>query len=251
MEAYIGGITSVSYADWPGKRCMTIFMSGCDFKCPFCNVKNYLDFKQEHQTDLMLIKNSMLENKKFIDGVLFTGGEPSLQRQAVLILARMAKQNGLLVGIETNGAKPETLKSLMLENLVDFIAVDVKCPIGLEIEEVTKSKTFFRSTEKLLASIKDTLKYLEEIQNKVQIEIRTTIVPTLVYTKEDLLKIAEAIKYIKCTWVLQQFRNNVPLVDEKYNPIEPPSKEFLENMAEMMKKQWPGLNIAVRVQNVD
>jgi len=113
MQVYVGGIIPLSTVDWPANVCTVIFFAGCDFKCCYCYNKDFIDFKEEFLKDLKDIKKEIIKNSGFIDAVLFSGGEACLQRQALLTLARFTKKLGLKVGIETNGSKPYSIKSLI------------------------------------------------------------------------------------------------------------------------------------------
>ncbi len=247
MQAYIGGTVPLSAVGWSTNGCIAIFFSGCDFKCGYCHNKEFVGFDDEFLKDLKDIKKEILENS--IDSVIFSGGEPCLQRQALLALARFAKKQGLKVGIETNGSKPNSIKSLINENLLDFIALDMKAPLKKEIfEKVTQSKTFFRATEDIIESIKQTLGILKENQDKIQIEIRTTIVPGLIFRKEDVLEIAKDIYGLNCRWVLQPFKSNKGTLDQKMNNIKSPTKKFLEDLKKLCQKKYSNLRMNIKVQ---
>ncbi len=247
MQAYVGGIVPLSTVDWSANVCTVIFFSGCDFKCCYCYNKNFIDFKEEFLKDLNDIKKEITKNSGFIDAVLFSGGEACLQRQALLTLARFTKKLGLKVGIETNGSKPYSIRSLINENLLDFIALDIKAPFKKEIfERVTQSGTFFKRPEDVIKDIKQTLKILKRNQDKIQIELRTTVVPGVIFRKQDILEIAEEINGLNCRWVLQPFISNKGTLDLKMNSIESPTKKFLENLKKECQKKYSKLRIDIK-----
>ncbi len=247
MQAYVGGIVPLSTVDWSANVCTVIFFSGCDFKCCYCYNKNFIDFKEEFLKDLNDIKKEITKNSDFIDAVLFSGGEACLQRQALLTLARFTKKLGLKVGIETNGSKPYSIRSLINENLLDFIALDIKAPFKKEIfERVTQSGTFFKRPEDVIKDIKQTLKILKRNQDKIQIELRTTVVPGVIFRKQDILEIAEEINGLNCRWVLQPFISNKGTLDPKMNSIESPTKKFLENLKKECQKKYSKLRIDIK-----
>jgi len=248
MQAYIGGIIPISTVDWPRNICTVIFFAGCDFKCPYCYNSNIVDFKEDFLKDLKEVKAEIRKNIGFIDGILFSGGEPCLQPTALFNLAEYAKHFGLKIGIETNGSKPYVIKKLLKENLLDFIGMDIKAPLKPKIfEKITQSKTFFKTTEEVLISIKQSLRILKENENKIEIEIRTTVVPSLIYKKEDILEIAKLIKDLHCRWVLQQFRPDLGQpINPNFKNIDSPSKKFLENLKEFCLKKYPNLRIEIK-----
>ncbi|PIN76423.1 anaerobic ribonucleoside-triphosphate reductase activating protein, partial [Candidatus Woesearchaeota archaeon CG10_big_fil_rev_8_21_14_0_10_47_5] len=129
MEAYIGGVIPVSTVDWPGMLCSVVFLAGCDFRCPYCQNAGIIGFESKHLQRLSDIKKKLSDGRGFVDAVLFSGGEASLQRQALNNLACFAKQMGMKTGIETNGSRPFVIKSLIEDRLLDFVALDVKAPL--------------------------------------------------------------------------------------------------------------------------
>ena len=248
MQAFIGGIIPISTVDWPRNICTVIFFAGCDFKCPYCYNSNIVEFKDDFLRDLKDVKNEIRKNLGFIDGVLFSGGEACLQPTALMELATYVKRYQLKVGIETNGSKPFVIRKLLGYNLLDFVGMDMKAPLSEDIfEKVTQSKTFFKTTKEVLVSLKETLKLLKKYENKIEIEIRTTIVPSLMYKKEDVLSIASEIKDIHGRWVLQQFRPNLgELINPNLKHISSPSKKFLQNLKEFCLKKYANLRIDIK-----
>ncbi len=123
----LGGIQKSSLIDYPGRVSCVLFLSGCNFDCPFCHNPDLAtgcarcpEFEQEERLF------SFLERRKhFLDGVVISGGEPTLQRD-LEALCRRIKQMGYAVKLDTNGSRPQVLKRLLDRNLVDYIAMDVK-----------------------------------------------------------------------------------------------------------------------------
>jgi len=251
MQAYIGGIVSMSTVDWPKNICTVIFFAGCDFNCPYCQNSEIIKFNEDNLKDLKEIKKEIKKNIDFIDAVLFSGGEASLQKMALLEIGKFAKKRGLKVGIETNGTKPETLEYLISEGVLDFIGLDIKAPLTDKelFEKATKSKTFFKTTKEVISNLIETMDILKKNQDRIEIELRTTIVPRLIFRKEDILKIAKTIhdSGINCRWSLQQFRSDFgSVLDPMYQDIENPNKRFIEQLKEHCLKTYPNLRIDIR-----
>lgn len=248
MHAYIGGTVPMSTIDWPKNICTVIFFAGCDFKCPYCQNPNLIDFREELQKDLREVKEEIKKNKSFIDAVLFSGGEACLQRSAVVELASYAKSLGLKVGIETNGSKPEVLMTLMKSDLLDFVGLDIKCPMQPDMfNKVTRSGTFFKNPETVIDNVARSLRLLSKSRNNIDFEIRTTIVPGLIYKVEDLQDIAKSIQDIECTWVLQQFRSDFGnILDPILINIKPPTKAYIENLRREILKEHPRMHIEIK-----
>lgn len=247
MQGYIANITK-SFVDWSEKESIVLFFAGCDFRCPYCFVSNILDFKEEYLKELREVKQLIKELALSSDTIYFTGGEPCLQKPVLVELSKFSKQLGLKTGLQTNGSNPKVIKSLLQMNLLDYISVDVKSPFDSEVfEKSTKSKTFFKPTEDIISSIKETLNILK--QNKeIVIDIRTAIVPSVMFNKEYLLRIASEVKSINCRWILQQYQPSLgKLVNKNLAGINPPTYSFLQNLQSACLKVYPTLNIEIKM----
>ncbi|MBW3015418.1 anaerobic ribonucleoside-triphosphate reductase activating protein [Candidatus Woesearchaeota archaeon] len=248
MEAYIAGTVPMSTVDWPGNISLVIFFAGCDFKCSYCYNSKLVEFKQEFKKPIKELKEEIKKSLGFIDAVLFSGGECCLQLQALKELAKFTKSMELKVGIETNGTRPGVVRHLINERLIDFIGLDLKAPFEpILFENVTKSKTFFKTTEEVIDNIKETVEILKKNTNKLEIEIRTTVVPTLVHTKEHLELIGKEIQGLICTWSLQQFRpEEGKMIDKSLEKVKPPKRSELEYYKEHLERKFPYLSIKVK-----
>lgn len=242
MQAYISALAPKSEG---AEMCLYIFFSGCDFNCPSCSNSGLLDTLQEHLVDIKEIKKEIKSQANFLKKVVFTGGEPCLQRLALLDLARFCKKLNLAVVLDTNGSKPETVDSLLKDSLVDSIILDIKTPFEEAVfEKATKSKTFFIQPLQILEDINKTLKLLESYQEKVDIEIVTLVVPNILYRKEDLIAIGEVIGDLRCRWILKPF-DNADVGDKRFSGIQPPSDSFMNDLLDVLQKEFPGMLIEV------
>ena len=122
----IAGIQKLTTVDYPGHLAATIFLPGCDLRCGFCHNPDLVLNKIPAQS--MLTPQKVLDilslQRKFIEGVCITGGEPLLSLDIAFV--REIKKMGLKVKIDTNGFHPDKLKELIDEKLVDYVAVDIK-----------------------------------------------------------------------------------------------------------------------------
>ena len=121
----IGGLQKTSLIDFPGKVSCVCFVSGCNFRCPYC-----------HNPDLVLHPgNAFLdesgffafikERQGFLDGVVISGGEPTLQNDLPAFVSRI-KREGYAVKLDTNGSHPRMIRELMEKELLDYVAMDIK-----------------------------------------------------------------------------------------------------------------------------
>ncbi len=143
MKLNLGGITSVSTIDWHKKLCSVVFLNGCNMKCWYCHNKSLL--KNVNLVEVDKIVEDLKEYLPFVDAIMISGGEPTLQR-GLKNLCYKIKELNYLVGIQTNGSKPGVLRELADEGLIDKIFLDFKTTsgrykrlTGVEVELVLES----------------------------------------------------------------------------------------------------------------
>lgn len=119
-----GGFIPLSTVDWRGRSVCTVFLRGCPVRCAYCQNSAILSGNDLRDVEdiITMIKSSLLA----VTGVIFSGGEPTMQKDPLLALARAAKKMGLAVGIHTNGVYPDTVQALIDAGLIDHIALDIK-----------------------------------------------------------------------------------------------------------------------------
>lgn len=122
----IAGLQKMTLLDYPGKVACTVFLGGCNFRCPFCHNPDLIEdlpldlgSTEEDFFDFLSLRND------FLDGVCITGGEPMLSRGLEPFIKEIRKR-GFLVKLDTNGSFPEELEHLVKNHLVDYVAMDIK-----------------------------------------------------------------------------------------------------------------------------
>lgn len=127
----IGGFQPFSLSDFPGHVSAIVFTQGCNFRCPYCHNPSLLPTTPP--AGLLVPENDVINYLRSragqLDGVVVTGGEPTIQPGLSNFLRRV-KALGLAVKLDTNGSRPEMLRRLITDGLVDFVAVDIKAPFG-------------------------------------------------------------------------------------------------------------------------
>ncbi|MBL7141967.1 anaerobic ribonucleoside-triphosphate reductase activating protein [Patescibacteria group bacterium] len=219
------GWQKTSLNEWPGKVCSVVWTSGCNFCCPFCY--NYdLVLNPEK---LPLIKEKQIldyckKNKDLLDGIMITGGEPLINKKEDLIrFIKKAKKLGLKIGIETNGTNPKMIQFLIVNDLVDYLAMDIKAPLIQErYDQITGGKVDLKNIKKSVKII---------IDSEIDSEFRTTVVPGLL-NQDDILKITQDIKGAK-KYYLQQFQPGNTL--GKVPKLRPYSQEWFKKTARKIK----------------
>jgi len=128
----IGGFTPFSLSDFPGRVAAVVFAQGCNFRCPFCHNGSLLP--ETPAGGALLPAGALLEGlarrRGQLDGVVVSGGEPTLQEGLPAFLDRL-KGMGFATKLDTNGSRPGALAALLRERLVDYVAMDVKAPPAL------------------------------------------------------------------------------------------------------------------------
>ena len=124
----ISGLVKQSLIDYPGEIAAVLFTQGCSFRCPFCHNPQLLNKTGNGLIDTEQVIEFLKERIGFLDGVVITGGEPTLQKD-LLDLIRQIKSIGYKVKLDTNGSDSEMIKQLLDRRLVDCVAMDIKAPL--------------------------------------------------------------------------------------------------------------------------
>ena len=191
----IAGLQPTSLIDYPDRVSAVIFTAGCNFRCPFCHNPDLV--LPDRVAGLTLVETddvlAMLhERQDFLDGVVITGGEPTLHPGLQRFL-RAVKDLGLLVKLDTNGTSPDVLLEILEENLTDFVAMDVKASrpsyarlagASVDVAAIDRSIDLIRRTA-------------------AAYEFRTTVAPTI-----DAAEIEAIVDWLAGAkrYVLQRFR---------------------------------------------
>ena len=213
----IGGLQPVTLLDYPDKLAAIIFTAGCNMRCPFCyNSKLVLSelIDDNNLYNEGEVREFLKKRKKYLEGLVITGGEPLLQDDLPDFL-RVMKDIGYAIKLDTNGLATAKLKNLLEEKLVDYIAMDIKGPLdqydkfsGVAVENIGES---------IKLIMKSGLPY----------EFRSTLVKGM-HKKEDIANMAKAIKGAKL-YYLQNYFPSPALAGEKFKGKE----FFLKEMEEM------------------
>ena len=124
----ISGLQKMTLLDFPGKCACTVFLAGCNLRCPFCHNASLVLGSPEPAMDEEAFFAFLSKRKGLLDGVCVTGGEPTLRKDLPDFI-RKIKKLGYLVKLDTNGSNPGMLKTLLEEKLLDYVAMDIKnCP---------------------------------------------------------------------------------------------------------------------------
>jgi len=209
----IAGLQKLTLIDYPGKLAATVFFTGCNFSCLWCYSSELVlpeKIKQHPKIPEKELFSFLKERQGLLEGIVICGGEPTINRDLPKFVKKV-KELGYAVKLDTNGSNPKMLKRLIDNNLIDYIAMDIKYPK----QRYSKPKDIERS-----------IKLLKE--GKIDCEFRSTVVPT-VLNKEDILKIAKWIGGPNVKYYLQNFRAEKTL-DPKFEKIRPYPDKYLLNI---------------------
>ncbi len=222
MTYPIKGFNPHTFIDWEGKIASVIYLPGCNFKCPFCHSSALIREPESLTTvDYEYIKRFFREKRGWINGVVIGGGEPTLYEDLPALLADI-KSEGLLTKLDTNGTNPAVLKRLIDEELLDYVAMDIKAPLD------TRMYSNITASDADVAAIKQSIDLL--MSSGIDYEFRTTVVPCFLQRK-DILSIAQTIKGAE-RYVLQQFSPK-DTMEESMGEVKPYSADEIKQFAQM------------------
>lgn len=201
------GLEKVSLVDFEGYVCATIFTGGCNFACPFCH-NNSLVKRQVKPLKTQQVLDYLKERKNLLDAVTISGGEPTLQPDLAEFIKEVRKL-GLKVKLDTNGSNPAKLEELLSENLLDYVAMDIK----------NNFDDYGKITGLPSAPIEKIKKSLQLLRDSgIDYELRTTLVKGY-HTLKNIEKMGQELKGEKKLY-LQKFVDSGDLIGENIG-LEP------------------------------
>ncbi|ODS38930.1 anaerobic ribonucleoside-triphosphate reductase activating protein [Candidatus Altiarchaeales archaeon WOR_SM1_SCG] len=237
MKLKFAGIVDHSTLDYPGKSAAVVYLCGCPYRCPWCQNPELVFEEGCTMVEITQIIEKLNENF-LLDAVCVTGGEPLMQENAIELLKRIKQETGLLLKIDHNGYFPKRLKEAL--PYLDFFTTDIKAPLN---EKYGAAVGLPKNWENIVERVKKSHEILKNWDGKK--EARTTIVPGLIDTKEDVGAIAKVVNDVGfeiCT--LQQFRPEKTL-DPKFKFIKSPTAEKMQELGEEAKKYLPDTKVQV------
>jgi pyruvate formate lyase activating enzyme len=190
----IGGWQKNSFIDYPGKISCVLFFSGCNFECPYCYNPDLAKGKPSVVLEKHNVYEFLAQRKGFLDGVVLSGGEPTLNK-GLFPLCEAIKKMGYPIKLDTNGSRPQMIQGLLDKGLVDYVAMDIKTD-PLNYSPLIQKDC---NSELILASIQIIM------QSATAYEFRTTCVKPLV-NAGVIASIGRCIEGA-AVYALQQFLN--------------------------------------------
>lgn len=219
---HFSGMHTTSLLDYPGKICITLFVQGCNLRCPYCHNSSLVGQQGPEQPITEGVVWDLLQKRAgLIDGVCISGGEPLLHRELSRFIQQV-KSLGYKVKLDTNGTMPQRLEPLLTADLLDYVAVDLKAPL----QKYGLATGGWDQPELVLESIR----LLRE--SSVPYEVRTTVVPGLL-DATDLVCMAQQLTKSE-HYVLQQFRPSPIILDSCFQKIKPYAAGYLQKLQELV-----------------
>lgn len=223
MKIY--GLNKTTLLDYPGKVAATIFLGGCNFRCPFCqNSSLVLNPSAQPEIPIKEVLSFLKKRKGILDGVCITGGEPTLSPDLPELLQEI-RTLGYPIKLDTNGTHPALLKTLTEQNMIQMTAVDIKaCPdnypalCGLVHPE--------------LDAVKETVEFLKN--GTLDYEFRTTVIREL-HSEKDFIEIGQWLTGAKA-YYLQAYRDSEEVLQPGFSSY---TRKELEHFREMLKRTIP------------
>ncbi|MCD6504033.1 anaerobic ribonucleoside-triphosphate reductase activating protein [Candidatus Bathyarchaeota archaeon] len=222
-----GGLQKTSLIDFPDRISTVLFTVGCNLRCPFChNWRLVLEPEGPFLSESEVLE-TLRSRRKYIDSVVITGGEPTLNQDLPAFLKKL-KEEGFAVKLDTNGFFPQTMERCLPH--VDYVALDVKTSLDkYRLLGAEDTSSFLRSVEILKSGA-------------VDYEFRCTVVPGFV-DEEDVKKMGELVKGAK-RFVFQQFVPDDTL-DKSLRKVEPYTREVILHFSELMRKYVKEVSLRV------
>ena len=222
----IHGFQKMTLLDYPGRVACTVFLGGCDMRCPFCHNAELLDGTAPPVMGEEELIGFLEKRRGLLDGVAITGGEPLLQKDLPGLAARI-RELGYPVKLDTNGTHPDRLQRMIREDLVQYVAMDIK-----------NSPERYAETAGLqtidLTPVRESAAMLME--GNTEYEFRTTTVAEL-HDDQSFEKIGEWIQGAR-HYYLQRFtdRETVPFAG-----LHAPTHEQMRRWAEIVRPYVPSV----------
>ncbi len=224
----IHGLQKLTLLDYPDKMACTVFLGGCDFRCPYCHNWELVDGSYPPTMEEQEFFAFLKKRQGLLDGVCVTGGEPLLRKELPEFL-RKIRDLGYLIKLDTNGSHPERLRQILEEGLADYVAMDIKNSPQRYGETIGRP-------EFDITPICESVRLLME--GAVDYEFRTTVVNEL-HDEEDFRAIAGWLRGAKRCF-LQPFtdRDTVPVAG-----LSAPPDEALNRYADILREAVPDTTI--------
>lgn len=225
----ISGLQKLTLLDFPGHLAAIVFLDGCNFRCPFCqNSSLVLPGENLPSISMDEFRRFLKKRSGILEGICVTGGEPTLHKELPDFLS-MIRQEGYLTKLDTNGTNPDMLRYLLDNNLLNYVAMDIKAG-----RDNYAKVSGIAADSPLLARIEQSVQLL--LGSNIDYEFRTTVTGGL-HTEDDFHDIAQWIR--GCSrYYLQSFRDCEEILMKNHS-FYTFSEEKMNHFLEIVQKEIP------------
>lgn len=220
----IAGFKKTSLVDYPGTISAVIFLSGCNFRCGFCHNPSIV-FGKAAKIEENEVMDLLKRRKRVLEGVCVTGGEPTIHDNLPLLFKKI-KSMGFLAKLDTNGTNPEMLEKVIGEQIVDYIAMDIKAPL--------EKYSFAANADVNIQKIKQSISIL--MDSKIEYEFRMTLIPKFVDI-DSFKEVCQMLKGAK-RFYIQQFEKGSEMIDYSFKSEKAYTDEELDKFLDIAKEYF-------------
>lgn len=177
----ISGLQKLTLLDFPGRTACIVFTQGCNFNCPYCHNSELIDMHEYGTMDTNEIMEFLKSRQKLLDGVVITGGEPTIQSDLKDFIKNI-RTLGYKIKLDTNGSTPKVLEDLLKEKLLDYVAMDIKTTFT-QYSSITKIKDSEKNVQKSIEILK---------KSNIPHEFRMTIIKNR-HSIKDIIAVCEFV----------------------------------------------------------
>ena len=223
----ISGLQKLTLLDFPGRTACIIFTQGCNFNCPYCHNSKLIGLKENGTIMNDEVMDFLKSRHNLLDGIVITGGEPTIQPDLKNFI-KSVRALGYKIKLDTNGSTPKVLENLLKENMLDYVAMDIKTVFS-DYENITKIKDSEKNVQKSI-----------EILNKSGIphEYRMTIIKNR-HSIKDIIAVCEFIG-TKEKLYLQNFEMSDEVRDKT---LESYTKSELTIIQDLIEVIFPNVKV--------
>jgi len=248
VKVRVAGWKELSLVDIIGEPSFTIWFNYCNLRCPWCQNSHVVRGEITREVEVGELVNLIEENSKLVKYVHATGGEPTLQPDGLEALFLLSKQVGEKISLSTNGTDSEVIKRMINIGL-DHLALDLKGPIKNPERYASIVGLDPSEGERLTRAVDSSIKM--GIRDVPFVEIRTTLVPTLLST-EDVLQMAKYLSELalnskgRVVYVIQQYIPSETLIDPAFRSVKKVPASFLTELGKTIREKTGLKEVYVR-----
>ena len=250
VRARVAGWKDLSLVDVLGEPSFTIWFNYCNFRCPWCQNGHVVSGEVSREVEVGELADLAAASYPLVKFVHVTGGEPTLQDEALEALFKLCKLSEMKTSLSTNGSRPGVVRRLTDEGLLDHMALDVKGPLNDPERYGRIAGLSIALAREIVPRIRETLRLA--LGNLSFVEIRTTLVPGLVEEREVMEVVGELREEVsqaggsRVAYVLQQFSPSETAIDPRFRRGKRSEVDRLLELGRLVKSKLSFEEVYIR-----